>query len=78
MSTKTRKQTAGSDDDAPAAFVQKAEIDATLARLRALSGDHFGYAPDDVTRAHVGSLEHHADLPRRITAMAFREGEHAA
>ena len=43
-----------------------------------LSADHFGYAPDEVTWAHVGTLEHYADLLKRITDMAFNEGEHAA
>jgi hypothetical protein len=49
-----------------------------LARLRVLSEDHFGYAPDKVTWAHVGTLGHYADLLKRITDMAFNEGEHAA
>jgi hypothetical protein len=72
--TKTR-----TNDDALAAFVQKkAEIDAILARLQALSDEHFGYAPDDVTWSHVGSLEHYAELLKRIINSAFREGEHAA
>jgi hypothetical protein len=48
-----------------------------LTRLQALSDDHFGYAPDEVTWAHVGTLEHYAELLRRITDSAFKEGEHA-
>ena len=79
MSTRPRKQIIRSNEDALAAFVsRKAEIDTMLARLRALSADHFGYAPDEVTWAHVGTLEHYADLLKRITDMAFNEGEHAA
>jgi hypothetical protein len=79
MSTRPRKQIIGSNEDALAAFVsRKAEIDAMLARLQSLSEDHFGYAPDEVTWAHVGTLEHYADLLQRITDMAFNEGEHAA
>ena len=79
MSTRPRKQIISSNEDALAAFVsRKAEIDTMLARLRALSDDHFGYAPDEVTWAHVGTLEHYADLLKRITDMAFNEGEHAA
>jgi hypothetical protein len=35
-------------------------------------------APDEVTWGDVGTLEHHAELLKRITDMAFREGEHAA
>jgi hypothetical protein len=71
--TKTR-----SNEDALAAFVQrKAEIDAMLTRLQGLSDDHFNYSPDEVTWGHVGSLGHHAELLKRITDMAFNEGEHA-
>jgi hypothetical protein len=47
-----------------AAFAQrKAEIDAMLTRPQALSDERFGYAPDEVTWTHVGSLEHYAELP---------------
>jgi hypothetical protein len=59
MSPRIQKQAAKSRGQALAAFVsKKAEIDAMLTRLQALSDDHFGYAPDDVTWAHVGTLEH--------------------
>ena len=79
MSTRTRKQIIRSNAEALAGFVsKKAEIDAMLARLQSLSEDHFGYAPDEVTWAHVGTLEHYGDLLQRITDMAFNEGEHAA
>ncbi len=44
---------------------------------RALSDEHFGDAPDEVTWGHVGTLEHYAELLKRITDMAFNEGEHA-
>jgi hypothetical protein len=79
MSPRMQYQIAGSKEQALAAFVSnKAEIDAMLIRLQALSADHFGYAPDEVTWAHVGTLEHYAELLKRITDMAFSEGEHAA
>jgi hypothetical protein len=79
MSTRIQRQIARSNEDALAAFVsKKAEIDAMLTRLQALSDDHFGYAPDDVTWAHVGTLEDYAELLKRITNSAFNEGEHAA
>ena len=79
MTARTQKRYARSSQDALAAFVQKkAEIDAMLARLQALSDDHFGVAPDEVTWSNVGSLEHYAALLKRITDMAFQEGEHAA
>ena len=79
MSTRIQRQIARSSEDALAAFVsKKAEVDAMLTRLQALSEDHFGYAPDDVTWSHVGGLEHYAELLKRITDSAFNEGEHAA
>ena len=55
----------------------KAEIDAMLARLNALSDEHFGYAPDEIDWGHVGTLAHYAELLKRITDAAFKEGEHA-
>jgi hypothetical protein len=79
MSTRLRKQIIRSNEDALAAFVsRKSEIDTMLVRLQALSADHFGYGPDEVTWAHVGTLEHYVDLLKRVTDMAFNEGEHAA
>ena len=78
MIPRTRNQSAKSQEQALAAFVsKKAEIDAMLTRLQALSDDHFGYAPDDVTWSHVGTLEHYAELLKRITDSAFKEGENA-
>jgi hypothetical protein len=61
------------------AFIaRKAEIDTMLVRLKALSDDHFGYSPDDINWGHVGTLAHYAELLKRITDAAFKEGEHAA
>lgn len=61
------------------AFVTtKFQIDAMLARLQALSDDHFETHPDEVNWGDVGTLEHYAGLLRRITDAAFKEGEHAA
>lgn len=60
------------------AFVaRKAEIDAMLDRLKALSDEHFGYSPDDIHWGHVGTLGHYAEILKRITDAAFKEGEHA-
>jgi hypothetical protein len=56
---------------------KKTEIDAMLARLKALSDDHFNVAPDEVDWGHVGTLAHYAKLLKRITDSAFNEGEHA-
>lgn len=72
MTKTTPKQTA-----LDAFIARKAEIDAMLDRLRALSDDHFGYAPDDINWGHVGTLAHYAELLKRITDAAFKEGEHA-
>ncbi|CAM5772654.1 hypothetical protein [Bosea minatitlanensis] len=70
-----RRQT---NDQALNAFIKrKAEIDAALARLQTLSGDHFDVHPDEVHWGHVGTLAHYAELLTRITDSAFREGEHA-
>ena len=79
MIARTPKKNTRSNEDALAAFVQKkAEIDAMLSRLQALSDEHFGVAPDEVTWGHVGTPGHYAELLKRITDMAFNEGEHAA
>jgi hypothetical protein len=60
------------------AFVaKKAEIDMMLTRLKALSDDHFNVEPDRLTWGDVGTLEHYAELLKRITDSAFKEGEHA-
>jgi hypothetical protein len=58
-------------------MARKAEIDTMLARLTALSDDHFNVAPDEVDWGHVGTLAHYAELLKRITDSAFKEGEHA-
>ena len=60
-----------------ALIAAKAEIDAMLDRLKSMSDDHFGYAPDDINWGHVGTLAHYAELLNRITDAAFKEGEHA-
>ena len=58
-------------------IAKKIEIDTMLARLTALSDDHFNMTPGDVDWGHVGTLAHYAELLKRITDSAFREGEHA-
>ena len=58
-------------------IARKAEIDTLLARLTALSDDHFGVDPDEINWGHVGTLTHYAELLKRITDSAFKEGEHA-
>jgi hypothetical protein len=74
-----QNQITKSKQQALAAFVQrKAEIDAMLSRLQALSDDHFNYGPDKITWDHVGTLGYYAELLKRVTDSAFKEGEHAA
>ena len=58
-------------------IVRKAEIDTMLARLKALSDEHFNVAPDAVTWGDVGPLAHYAELLKRITDSAFKQGKHA-
>jgi hypothetical protein len=63
--------------NATAAFVaRKAEIDAMLHRLKTLSDDHFNVAPEEINWGHVGTLGHYADLMKRITDSAFKEGKY--
>jgi hypothetical protein len=78
MSLRMRNQIAKSKEDALAAFVsRKAEIDAMLTRLQALSDDHFNHSPDEIDWGHVGILGYYAELLKRVTDSAFQEGEHA-
>ena len=66
------------NDTALDAFIAaKAEIDTMLARLAALSDDHFEASPDEITWGHVGTLNHYRDRLREISDAAFKEGEHA-
>ena len=66
------------NSEALAAFLaKKAEIDTALARLTALSADHFGADPASVNWGTVGTLAFYAQQLRRITDAAFKEGEYA-
>jgi hypothetical protein len=67
------------NSEALGAFIaKKAEIDEMLARLQALSEEHFNAHPDEIHWGHVGDLGHYADQLRNITDRAFQEGEHVA
>ncbi len=60
------------------AFIgKKAEIDAMLARLQALSDDHFNFDPDAVNWGSVSSISSVASDLQKITDFLFGEGEHA-
>jgi len=58
-------------------LARKVEIDTMLARLQALSDDHFNFDPEAVNWGSVGTLERYSELLRQITDSAFKEGEHA-
>jgi hypothetical protein len=76
MISRIRNQITKLREDTLAAFVsKKAEIDAMLTRLQALSDDHFNYSPDEVTWDHVGTLGYYAEMLKRVTDKAFNEGE---
>ncbi|MFC3102031.1 hypothetical protein [Altererythrobacter lauratis] len=71
--TKSRNTASALD----AFIAKKAEIDAMLERIKVLSDDHFDTRPDEINWGHVGTLSHYAELLKRITDAAFKEGEHA-
>ncbi|MFN3746347.1 MAG: hypothetical protein ACK4TL_16720 [Hyphomicrobiaceae bacterium] len=71
--TKSRNTASALD----AFIAKKAEIDAMLERIKALSDDHFDTSPDEINWGHVGTLSHYAEILKRITDAAFKEGEHA-
>jgi hypothetical protein len=76
MSPKLKNQIAKSKEQALTAFIsKKAEIDAMLTRLQALSDDHFNYSPDEIDWGHVGTLGYYAEMLKRVTDSAFKEGE---
>ena len=78
MSPRMQNQIAKSKEEALAAFIsKKAEIDSMLDRIKSLSDNHFGYAPEEITWAHVGTLGYYAEMLKRVTDSAFKEGERA-
>jgi len=67
-----------SNDEALAAFLtRKAEIDTMLARVQALSDEHFEACPDEIHWGHVGDLADISKNLREICDRAFQEGEYA-
>ena len=65
--------------DALAAYVVRTiAIDAILARLTALSAEHFNCAPDAVNWSDVGTLGSYLGPLRQVSDAAFHEGEHAS
>jgi hypothetical protein len=56
------------------AFIaRKTEIDTILARLAALSAEHFNRAPEDVSWADVGTLGRYLEGLREVADAAFHE-----
>ena len=74
----TRRATAPNDKALDSFLATKARIDQMLARIQALSDDHFNTDADAVHWGDVGTLNHYASLLSQITDSAFKEGEHAA
>lgn len=72
-----RKQAKDNSEALAVFLAKKGEIDTMLARLTALSAEHFNAAPDTLHWGHVGNLEYYASLLKRVADSAFREGEHA-
>lgn len=73
----TRRHPATSTKALNAFIAKKAEIDAMLARIAALSAEHFETIPDEINWGDVGTISVYANLLRQITDSAFHEGEHA-
>ena len=73
----TRRAAATNEKALDAFIAAKTEIDAMLARLAALSADHFETHPDEINWGHVGTLNHYRAKLREITDSAFKGGEHA-
>ena len=77
MITRTTKKKPGRTRMPGRLRAGKAESTRCSASSRRSATNTLGTAPDEVTWGHVGSLEQHAELLKRITDMAFNEGEHA-
>ncbi len=65
-------------DNALTTFIaRKAEIDTMLARLQALSEEHFNTNPEDINWGDVGTLADMTKNLHEICDRAFQEGEYA-
>ena len=73
----TRRRATDNAKALDAFIAAKAEIDVMLARLQALSDDHFNFDPDAVNWGSVGSICSVASDLQKITDFLFGEGEHA-
>lgn len=57
-------------------LARKAEIDTALARLQALSHEHFNTDPEGITWGDIGTISDIAEKLKAITDLAFQEGEY--
>jgi hypothetical protein len=73
--TASRKQNREAALDA--FIATRREIDRMLARLQALSDEHFNWTPGEITWSHAETLARHAARLKEISDAAFGEGEHA-
>ena len=74
----TTRRTTDNSKALNAFMTTKLQIDDMLARLSALSDDHFEAHPDEINWGDVDTLNHYASLLRQIADSAFKECEHAA
>jgi hypothetical protein len=66
------------NSEALTAFIaRKTEIDTILARLTALSAEHFNCSSDTVNWSDVGTLGSYLERLRQVSDAAFGEGGHA-
>ena len=70
----TRRANASNEKALDSFIATKARIDQMLARIQALSDDHFNTDPDAVHWGDVGTLNHYSSLLRHIIDIAFNEG----
>ena len=79
--TRTEKQearaAANQQNSLEAFMAAKAEFDALVAELQAMSGDHFGADPEAVVWGHAEMLKDWNTRLRNITDAYHRRGEYA-
>ena len=78
MSPKLQSQIAKSKEQALAAFIaKKGEIDDDAYSAPGAQRRPLQLRPDEIDWGHVGTLGYYAELLKRVTDSAFKEGEHA-
>lgn len=56
-------------------MTHKTEIDKALARLQALSDEHFNVPPDEIQWGHVANLGYIVEKLKELTLFVFQEEE---